>query len=244
MPIFFLARQYQKYVLSDTLATQVILHTKFASICTIPWHDEKDLFFENSLIAKNQKFPYEIIIFFLGKLYRKFPFFYALPTQGLLNTEIGSISTNLDLIKMTYFQKSLFAKFANFRKFPYEIPTFFLAKQYKNSFSSDTLATQVILHTNLASICTTPWHDEKDLFSKFVIREIQKFPYWILTFFLGKLYQKFFFLCSTYTVATEYRVWFDFDKSLTWSKWPIFKSRYSQNWQIFANFRMKYQLFF
>ena len=70
----------------------------------------------------------------------------------------------LDLIKMTYFQKSLFAKFANFLKFPYDIPTFFLAKQYKNSFSSDTLATQVILHTYLASICTIPWHDEKDLF--------------------------------------------------------------------------------
>ena len=33
----------------------------------------------------------------------------------------------------------------------------------------------------------TPWPDEKDLFLKFVFRENRKFPYEILTFFLGKL---------------------------------------------------------
>ena len=38
----------------------------------------------------------------------------------------------------------------------------------------------------------TPWPDEKDLFLKFVIREIRKFPIEKLTFFLGKLGGPFF----------------------------------------------------
>ena len=53
------------------------------------------------------------------------------------------------------------------------------------------LGTHGILHTEIGLIWTTPWPDEKDLFLKFVIREIRKFPYEKLTFFLGKLYQKF-----------------------------------------------------
>ena len=39
-----------------------------------------------------------------------------------------------------------------------------------------------------------PWPDKKDLFLKFANREIRKFPYEKLTFFLGKLKQKFFLL--------------------------------------------------
>ena len=39
------------------------------------------------------------------------------------------------------------------------------------------------------SLWTTTWPDEKDLFLKFVIREIHNFPYEKLTFFLGQLYQ-------------------------------------------------------
>ena len=48
-----------------------------------------------------------------------------------------------------------------------------------------------MLNTQFGSLLTTPLPDEKDLFLKFVIREIRKFPYENLTFFLGKLYQKF-----------------------------------------------------
>ena len=40
---------------------------------------------------------------------------------------------------------------------------------------------------SLVLIWTTPWPHEKDLFLKFVIREIRKFPYEKLTFFLDKL---------------------------------------------------------
>ena len=36
-------------------------------------------------------------------------------------------------------------------------------------------------------IWTTFWHNEKDLFLKFIIRVIQKVPQEILTFLLGKL---------------------------------------------------------
>ena len=80
---------------------------------------------------------------------------------------------------------------------------------------------------------TTPWPDQKDLFSKFVIREIQKFPCEKLTFFLTKLYQK---CVLSYTLPstgdTPYHVWIDLDDSLTRSKRHIFKVRYSRNTKI------------
>ena len=50
-------------------------------------------------------------------------------------------------------------------------------------FSFYTLDTQGILHTGFGSIWTSPWPDENDLFLIFVIREIRKLPYEILTFF-------------------------------------------------------------
>ena len=40
---------------------------------------------------------------------------------------------------------------------------------------------------------------KKDLFLKFVICEIRKFPYGNLTFFLGKPYQKFFLFYNLVT---------------------------------------------
>ena len=66
--------------------------------------------------------------------------------------------------------------------------TYFFPRQAisKNSLFY-TLITLVILHNEFDLIWTTPWSDEKDLFSKLVIREIRKFPYEILFFFLGNL---------------------------------------------------------
>ena len=90
----------------------------------------------------------------------------------------------------------------------------------------------MILHTEFGLIWTTPWSDERDLILIFVIQEIRKFPYEKLTFFLGKLSQKFFVLHSYYTGDTPYRVWFDLDNSLVrWTR-PIFKIGYSGNTQI------------
>ena len=41
------------------------------------------------IIRINRKFPYEILTFFLGKLYQKFFLFYNLITHGTLDTEFG-----------------------------------------------------------------------------------------------------------------------------------------------------------
>ena len=51
-----------------------------------------------------------------------------------------------------------------------------------------------MLDTECGLIWTTPCSDEKDLFLKFVIRKIRKFPYEKPSFFLGKLQQKIFLL--------------------------------------------------
>ena len=75
----------------------------------------------------------------------------------------------------------------------YEKLTFFLGTLYQKFFLFYTLHTLGILHTEFGSIWTTPWPDEKDLFLKLIIREVRKFPYEILTFFLGMTYQKFLF---------------------------------------------------
>ena len=69
---------------------------------------------------------------------------------------------------------------------------FFLEKLRGPFSSSQNLPTLGILHTMFGLIWTTSWLDKKDLFLKFLFREIQKVPYEKLTFFLGKLYQKFF----------------------------------------------------
>ena len=209
---FFLHKLYQKFFLFYTVATQGILHTEFGSIWTSPWPDEKDLFLK-FVIREIRKFPYENLTFFLHKLYLKFVMHYTLATQGILHTEFGSIWTS-----PWPDEKDLFLKFVirEIRKFPYENLTFFLHKLYQKFFLFYPLATQGILHAEFGSIWTSPWPDEKDLFLKFVIREIRKFPYENLTFFLHKLYQKFFLF---YTLATQGILHTEFGSIWT-SPWP------------------------
>ena len=133
-------------------------------------------------------------------------------------------------MKKTYFLKFLFREI---RKFPYEILTFFLGKLDQKFFLFYTIDTLGIFHAEFGLIWTTPWHNEIDLFSKFVIREIRKFPYEILTFFLGKLYQKFFLFYTLHTLGILHTEFGSIlDNSLTrWNR-PIFKIRYSRNSQI------------
>ena len=67
----------------------------------------------------------------------------------------------------------------------------------------------MILHTKFGLIWTTPCSDEKDLFLKLVFWEIRKFPYEILTFFLGNLEQKLFLFYTLITLLilhTEFRL--------------------------------------
>ena len=179
-----------------TLSTHGILHTQFGLIWTSPWPDEKDLFLKFD-IREIRKFPYEILTFLLGKLQQKFFLFYTLGTHGIVHTQFGSLWTN-----PWPDEKDLFLKLLiwNNRKFPYEKLTFFLGKLQQKFFLFYTLVTHGILLTEFGSIWTSPWPDEKDLFLKFVIREIRKFPYEILTFLLGKLQQKFFLF---YTLGTH-----------------------------------------
>ena len=122
---------------------------------------------------------------------------YDLDSTGRLGYQFGSLWTT-----PWPDEKDQFLKFDIWEicKFPYENLTFFLDKLYRKFFSFYTLGTHGILHTEFGFIWTTPWPDEKDLFLKFVIREIRKFPYENLTFFLDKLYQKFF---SFYTLGTH-----------------------------------------
>ena len=64
---------------------------------------------------------------------------------------------------------------------------FFPRQANQKFFSFYVLTTLVILHAEFGLIWSTPWPDEKDLFLKSLFGEIQKVPYEILTFFLGKL---------------------------------------------------------
>ena len=221
----------------------MILHTKLASNCTSPWHDEKDLF-SKFVIREIQKFSYWILTFFLGKLYQKFLFSYALPTQWLLSTSFGSISTNPWPDQNDLFLKVVIREIRKFSQ---------ISVWKTNIFASQAISKiHFVLHSRIAGdtpyqvcfdlhISLTRW--KRPIF-KICYSRNSKISVLNTNFSPRQAIPKtLFFLCSTYTVATEYRVWFDFDKSLTWSKWPIFKSHYSRHSQIFANFRMKKQHF-
>ena len=233
---FFLGKLYQKFFFFYNLFTHGILDTEFGSIWTTPWPDQKDLFLK-SVIWNNSKFPYEKLSFFLGKLYQKFFLFYNLGTNGILDTEFGLVWTT-----PWPDQKDLFLKLFiwNNRKFPYEKLTFFLGKLYQKFFFFYNLFTHGILDTEFGSIWTTPWPDQKDLFLKSVIWNNSKFPYEKLTFFLGKLYQKFFFFYNLFThgiLDTEFG-------SIWTTPWPDQKDLFLKfnNFKLFeiiANFRMK-----
>ena len=181
---FFLGKLHQKFFLFYTLIKLVILHAEFGLIWTTPWPDEKDLFLK-FLFREIQKVPYEILTFFLSKLHQKFFFIYILIKLVILHAEFGLIWTTPWPDKKDLFLKIIFREI---RKVPYEILTFFLGKLHQQFFLFYILIILVILHAEFGLIWTTPWPDEKDLFLKFLFREIQKVPYEILSFFLGKLY--------------------------------------------------------
>ena len=61
--------------------------------------------------------------------------------------------------------------------FPYGKLIFFLDKLQKKFFSSYTLPTQVILPDKFSLISITLWLNQKELYLKFVIREVQKVPF-------------------------------------------------------------------
>ena len=102
------------------------------------------------------------------------------------------LNNSLTRWKRPIFKYTYSKLFGNKRKIPYEKVTFFLGKLYQKFLLFYTLSRPNVLHTGFGWIWITPWPDENDLFLKIVIREKRKFPYEIITFFLGKLYQNFF----------------------------------------------------
>ena len=182
---------------SQSLPTLGILHAKFGLIWTTSWPDKKDLFFK-LLIRKNRKFPYEKLIFFLCKLYKKFFLLYTFITLVIIHTKCGSLWTTAWPEK-----NSIFLKIEKSKKsiFPIEIRTFFLWKLGGPFFLSQSLPTPRILHTKFGLIWATSWPDKKDLFLKLLIWKNCKFPHEKLIFFQGKLYKKFFLLHSFITLV-------------------------------------------
>ena len=152
----------EPFFLSQSLPTLGILHTKFGFLCTAFWPDKKDLFLK-FLIRKNRKFPYETLIFFLGKLYKKlFPLF-AFITLVILHTTFGSLWTTPWPDKISIFLKIEKAKKSIF---PIEIQNFFLWKLGGPFFLSQSLPTLSILHTKFGLIWRTYWPD-KDTYFKY-----------------------------------------------------------------------------
>ena len=175
--------------------------------------------------------------FFPRQAIPKFFLFYILDTHGILHAGFGLIWTT-----PWPGEKDLFLKFVicEIREFPYEKLTFFLGQLYRNFFLFYNLLTHGILDNMFGSLWTTPWPDEKDLFLKFVICEIRKFPYEKLTFFLDKLYQKFFLF---YNLVSHMILDAMFGSSWT-TPWPDEKDLFLKfnNFKLFetlANFRMK-----
>ena len=198
------------------LVTHGILDTKFGFIWITSWPDKKDLFLK-LVIRKYRTFPNANLTFFLGKLYQKFFLFYNLVTHGIHDTEFGLVWTT-----PWPDQKYLFLKLFiwNNSKFPYEKLTFFLGKLYQKFFLFYDLVTHGILDTEFGSIWTTPWPDEKYYIWKLNIWNNRKFPYEKLTFFLGKLYQKFFLFYNLVTHGI-----LDTEFGLVWTTpWPVKKT--------------------
>ena len=173
-----------------TVITLLILNTEFGLIWTTPWPHEKNLFLK-FLFREIQKVLYENPTFFLVKLNKKYFLLYTVITLVILNTEFGLIWTTPWPHEKNLFLKFLFREI---QKVLYENPTFFLGKLYQKYFLLYNLTILVILNTEFGLIWANPWPDEKDLFLKFLFREILKVLYENPTFFLGKLYQKYFLL--------------------------------------------------
>ena len=206
---FFLWKLGGPFFLSQSLPTLGILHAKFGLIWTTSWPDKKDLFFK-LLIRKNCKFPYEKLIFFQGKLYKKFFLLYTFITLVIIHTKCGSLWTTAWPEK-----NSIFLKIEKSKKsiFPIEIRTFFLWKLGGPFFLSQSLPTPRILHTKFGLIWATSWPDKKDLFLKLPIWKNRKFPYEKL---IRQAIKKILFALHVhYTGDYSYQVWFTLNNCLT-----------------------------
>ena len=199
----------------------MIFHAKCGSLWTTPWPDKNSIFLK---IEKSKKsiFPIEIRTFYLWKLGGAFFLSQRLPTLRILHTKFGLIWTTSWPDKNDLFLKFLFREI---QKVLYEILTFFLGNLHQKFFLFYILITLVIIQAEFGLIWTTPWPDEKDIFLKSLFGEIQKVPYEILNFFLGKLYQKFFLFYILITLVILHA-----EFGLIWTTpWPDKISTFFEN---------------
>ena len=142
----------------------------------------------------------------------------------------------MNRIFFNFLKNSQFAKFAKFRMRTQLFPRHALPK----IFLLYTVITLVILNAEFGLIWTTPWPDKKDLFLKFLFREIQKVLYENPTFFLVKLNEKYILL---YTVITI--VILNAEFGLIWTTpWPDEEDQFLKLlFREFKKFYMKTQPF-
>ena len=182
----------------------------------------KKIFFKISkkfAIREIRKIPYEKPFFSRQAIPTTF-LLYPLITLVILNAEFGLIWTTPWPVEKEFFLK--LPKIRNSRKSQNSVrkPNFF-PRPALQIFLFYTLITLVIINTEFGLIWKTPWPDEKDLFLKFLLREIQKVLYENPTFFLGKLNQCFLL----YTIITL--VILNTEFGLIWTvPWPDEKKNF------------------
>ena len=184
---FFLWKLGGQFFLSQSLPTLRIIHTRFGLIWSASWPDKKDLFLK-FLIWKNRKFLYDKLIFFLGKLYKKF-FCFTLSLYWWFPIQSCFTLNNSTRWNFFIFENRKVEKVDIF----YWNTNFFLWKLGGPFFLSQSLPTPRILQTKFGLIWRTSWPDKRTYFKKFLFREIQKVPYEILTFFPRQAIQKIHF---------------------------------------------------
>ena len=159
----------------------------------------------------------------------------------ILNAEFDLIWTTPRPAEQEFFLNSQKFAIREIRKNSVWKPIFFLGKLCRQLLALHCHHTGDIPYRVWFDLdnTLTQW---KNLFLKFLFREISKIPYENAIFSRGKLYH-FFALHSHYTGDTQYRVWFDLGNSLTWWKTTIFKILKNSQFAIFAKFRMKKEFF-
>ena len=207
--------------MSQSLPTLRKLHTKFGLIWRTSWPDKKGLFLK-FLFREIQKVPYEILTFFLVKLYQKLFLFYVLITLVILHAKFGLIWTTRWPDEKNLLLKLIFREI---QKVPYEILTSRLIlnestfdtpwKLGGSFFLSQSLPTLRILHTKFGLIWRTSWPEKRPIFNIPFSRN-SKSSVWKSNLFPRQAIPKtLFVLHSNHTGDTPCRVWLDLNNSLT-----------------------------
>ena len=170
--------------------------------------------------------------FFLGKLYRKFFFSYALPTQWLLHTEFSLISRTPWPDQNDLFLKVVIRKIRNFLQISVWNTNFFASQAIsKNRFVLNSSNAGDIPYQVCFDLDNSLTRSKRPIFKSRYPRNT-KISVWNTNFFPRQAIAKIsLFVHSTYTGDSPYQVCFDLDNYLNRWKRPISKIRYWRNSQ-------------